>query len=97
MFEIEWSDDAWFSYQETVKFWVAHNHSTSYSEKIIEEVEYIEMQLISDISIGQKTEYPGIFRMRFLKNFSLFYKVKNKKIEILAFWDARRNPENLDF
>ena len=36
------------------------------------------------------------YKVPILKYFSLYYRLSEQTIEIIAFWDNRRNPENLE-
>lgn len=42
---IKWSDEALESYDETLDYWVHHNKSYSYSNKIIDEVEKVKEEI----------------------------------------------------
>jgi len=46
--------------------------------------------------IGSQSEIEGVKFVLIDKNFSLYYRINDKVIEVLAFWDNRRNPENLN-
>lgn len=97
MAKIIWTEEASSDYYETLLYWEEHNLSPTYSEKIVENVDATEKLILENPKIGTKTDLPEVFRIRFLTYFSLFYRMRNGNIEILAFWDGRRNPENLSF
>ncbi|MDQ1160969.1 plasmid stabilization system protein ParE [Chryseobacterium sp. SORGH_AS 447] len=46
--------------------------------------------------MGSVSEIKGIRFILIDKNFSLYYRFNKDAVEILAFLDNRRNPENLD-
>ncbi|MFC6269080.1 type II toxin-antitoxin system RelE/ParE family toxin [Frigoriflavimonas asaccharolytica] len=96
MFEINWSDEAKNVYYETLEYWSFRNKSDLYSEKIIEEVENMELLIAKNPSIGIKINFKGSRKVKVLKYFSLIYLINANNVEILSFWDNRRDPENLD-
>jgi plasmid stabilization system protein ParE len=55
-----------------------------------------EKEIAKNPRSGVKTEFEGILKIKILKYYSLFYRINNKTIEIVAFWDNRRNPDNLE-
>ncbi len=46
--------------------------------------------------MGSISEIEGIQYVLIDKNFSLYYRTNKDVVEILAFWDNRGNPENLN-
>lgn len=95
MFEIIWSQRAENEYLDTLNFWISHNNSSDYSEKIIIDVENKENKISKNPSIGIPMEYRNARKIQILKHFSLIYLVEENKIKILSFWDNRRNPDDL--
>ena len=59
------------------------------------EVKEKQLELSENPKIGIKTAFEQIFKIKILKYYSLFFRIENDKIEILAFWDNRKNPEKL--
>ena len=45
---------------------------------------------------GIPVNYGNVFRVNFLKYFTLIYEIQDSIIYIVAFWDGRRNPEELE-
>jgi plasmid stabilization system protein ParE len=95
MFQIIWAKEAENDYIETIYFWIEHNKSEQYSKKLTAEVERTEKKLSEFPFSGKKTDFKNAYKIQILKNFSIYYRVKSNIIEIVAFWDNRRNPENL--
>lgn len=95
MFEIVWSEKAESEYLNTLQYWISHNKSSDYSEKIIIDVEEQENIISENPNIGKLMSYRNVRKIKVLKHFSLIYKTEESKIEILSFWDNRRSPENL--
>lgn len=100
MWELEWAPQAEMQYYEILSYWIEHNGSNSYSIKIMKEVEKREDLLMQNPFIGQEhylsTPYTKIRRLLVLRNFSIIYRITDK-VEILSFWDNRKDPEKLDF
>lgn len=95
MFRIIWSHQAETDYIDTLKYWVAHNQSNMYSSKLIIEVEKKEKLIAQNPNIGTPSEIAGVKYVLIDRNFSLYYRTNEDVVEVLAFWDNRRNPENL--
>lgn len=94
MSRIIWSHQAASDYLDTLKYWIEHNRSNKYSSKLIKEVEKKEKLISKNPNIGTLSELEGIRYVLIDKNFSLHYKTNEDVIEILAFWDNRRNPDS---
>jgi plasmid stabilization system protein ParE len=96
MFQIIWAKEAENDYIETIYFWIEHNKSEQYSKKLIAEVEKAEKKLSEFPFSGSNTDFNNVYKISILKKFSIYYRVKSGIIEIVAFWDNRRNPEDLE-
>lgn len=97
MWDIIWSEQAETDYYDTLSFWTAHNYSETYSIKILKEVERAEELLSINPYIGSIRFQDGVEIRKFaiLRNFSIIYKISDL-VEIIAFWDNRRNPNSLE-
>ncbi len=97
MYQIIWTPDAIKSYSDALSF-IAENSST-YANKIIDEVERMENRLSQYPFIGGKIfEYPekNIRKVTILSDFSLIYRVfDDLSIYVIYFWDNRQDPEKL--
>jgi plasmid stabilization system protein ParE len=96
MFRIIWSHQAESDYINTLQYWIEHNKSNRYSSKLIAEVEKKEKLISKNPHIGTLSEIEGIRYVLIDKNFSIYYRVVENTVEILAFWDNRRNPDTLE-
>lgn len=96
MLRIIWSNQAESDYIDILKYWIAHNKSNKYSSRLISEVEKKEKLIAQNPNIGSSSEINGIKYVLIDKNFSLYYRINKDAVEVLAFWDNRRNPENLN-
>lgn len=97
MYEIVWEKNARDEFAEVLQYWVKHNKSNTYSIKIFEEVELLQIQMEKYPFIGSITNHKGVRRIVVFKKFSLYYTVEGKIITILSFWDNNQNPDNLNF
>lgn len=95
MFEIVWSKTASDSLKKILEFWIEHNLSKTYSEKIANAIVESEGLLKERPFMGSKTNFQNVRRILILQNFSIFYKVEKKKklVKIIAFRDNRRKPK----
>ncbi|SFH96561.1 type II toxin-antitoxin system RelE/ParE family toxin [Halpernia frigidisoli] len=98
MRKVNWTIEAEEQYLKTIAFWIENNKSTSYSEKIIEEVIYTESLLIENPLIGIIVENTNneVRRVLVLKNYSLYYRLDSDVIEIISFWANKMNPKDLN-
>lgn len=96
MFQVRWTKKALYSFADTLKYWNIHNSSEKYSKKLRIEVEKKEKLLSQNPHLGSQSEIDGVKYVLIDKNFSLYYRINDKVVEVLAFWDNRRNPKNLN-
>lgn len=97
MFKIEWTKKAEQLYLETLDFWINHNNSSTYSKKILKQVSEKEDYIANNPYAGQELfDIPGVRYVVVLRKFLIFYRINNKIIQILSFWDGHKNPEDLD-
>lgn len=70
MAEINWTEQAYSDYYDTLIFWEEHNKSPNYSEEIVENVDLTEKLILANPKIGSPTSIPKVLRIRFLTYFS---------------------------
>lgn len=96
MLKIRWTRQAEKDYLSTLEFWIKNNKSNSFSVKLMNEVLKTEKYIIKNPLSGSLFDINRkIYKLPILKHFSIIYNVDNDHINIIAFWDNRRNPENL--
>ena len=95
MKKVSWSIKASKELNEVYDYWTLHNKSNVYSEKILDETFRMINLVRSQSYIGEESKIKKIRRVLILENFSLFYKLLNDEIKILAFFDNRQDPGNL--
>lgn len=96
MHQIIWATRAENDYYETLINWTKRNKSNSFSNKLIAEVDKKLKVILQNPKSGLATNIQGTHKINFLKYFSIYYQVSEKYIEIVSFWDNRRNPEKLE-
>lgn len=97
MRKVIWTFEAEEQYLKTIEFWIGNNKSTTFSEKLIDEVSYVESLLIENPFIGTPVEKTNneVRRVLVLTNYSLYYRFIPNAIEIISFWGNKMNSENL--
>lgn len=91
---IIWTETAARQRREILKYWTVRNSSSVYAEKLIQQIrERIEI-IIQNEWAGKQTNHSDT-RETAMGNFSIFYKITEKQIIIMAFWDNRQNPNKL--
>ena len=96
MHQIIWATRAEDDYYEILIYWTKRNKSNSFSNKLIAEVDKKLKVILQNQTSGLATNIQGTHKINFLKHFSIYYQVSEKYIEIVSFWDNRRNPEKLE-
>lgn len=55
-----------------------------------------EKHILQNPHSGIPTNFYQTYKIQVLKYFSIYYQVFGNEIEIVAFWDNRRNPDYLE-
>lgn len=93
--EIVWTEAAVVDRFKIYLFWLAHNKSETYSDKL-ERLFNESAKLIAQFpEIGTTTDYEGV-RVKVVRNYKLFYMDSHDKIEIIRVWDTQQNPEGIE-
>ena len=91
---VVWTKTATEARRRILEYWIAHNGSKTYSQKLsILFKEKIEL-LKSQSYIGKPTDFKDV-RGTLVNHFTIFYKITASQIIIVGIWDNRRNPEDL--
>lgn len=93
MKKIDWSKRVIKEFDGTSLFRKINNNSDAYSQKLLDETLVKINQIAENPLIGEEVG-ESFRRVLVLQNFSIIYKVHQEKINISAFFDNRRNPEN---
>lgn len=96
MYKIVWGYTAEQDYLSTLAYWKSNNQSNRYSLKLMEAVEKTEDYIAQNPFMGVLiAAYKGVRKIRIMQHYSLIYSVEENIINIIAFWDNRRNPDDL--
>ncbi len=95
MYEIKWTKRANDKYIQTLNFWIEHNKSAEYSEKIKRETRRVLSLIKLNYNLGKKVELNNekVFQIFVLRKFRIYYQVKEKLIIIIAFWSNSQIKE----
>lgn len=89
-----WTDKAKKSRKEIFDFWNNYTDSKTYSQKLNRLFNETAKLLINFPKIGRPTTFQGV-RVKNIRTYLIFYRIKNDDIQILLIWDTRRNPDDL--
>jgi plasmid stabilization system protein ParE len=94
--EIRWSARANQDRLKILEYWINRNQSNFYSIKL--DLLFKEnIELLAQIpELGKPTNLPNV-RVKIVRDYLIFYRVKDAFLEIISIWDSRRNPKKLEF
>lgn len=97
MLSIKWTKPATKDKTNILTYWVKRNGSEKYSEKINTETNKAIQSILQNPYIGTKVkDTKDVRRLIVMKDYSLFYRIKDRYVEIISFWDNRRNPDDIN-
>lgn len=92
--EVIWSAQALKDRKSILQFWIANNHSNTYSIKL-DKLFRDAVLLISEFPrMGKPTDVKGI-RAKRVREYYIFYQEKPGYIAILSIWDTRQDSQLL--
>lgn len=81
---------------EILNYWIKRNQSNFYSTKL-DSLFRENIELLAQIpTLGKPTNLPNV-RMKIVRDYLIFYRIKDTFLEIVTIWDSRRNPKQLKF
>lgn len=92
--KVVWTRTADLQLVGVLEYWVKRNKSNTYSKKLVKLVSERTRQIAEMPLIYKATDFKGV-RVASLGNFSIYYKVFDQEIIIMAFWDNRQDPKKL--
>jgi len=92
--DVIWTKTADLQFVGVLEYWVIRNKSTNYSKKLVKLVSRKTNQISQKPFIYKATDFKSI-RVASMGNFSIYYKVTDEQIIIVAFWDNRQDPQKL--
>ncbi|HTN20181.1 MAG TPA: type II toxin-antitoxin system RelE/ParE family toxin [Pelobium sp.] len=91
---VVWTVTAIRQRRNILEYWVQHNSSTQYSKKLVKAINLRVGIIAKHPEVGKQTSMSET-RESAMGNFSLYYKIIEDKIVIMAFWDNRQNPDEV--
>lgn len=89
---VTWSPRALQDRKEILRYWIERNGTSTYSEKLNGLIKQAVQTIKDHPEAGKKTDIPHV-RIKWVRDYQLFYKETEGSILILALWDYRRDPE----
>jgi plasmid stabilization system protein ParE len=94
-YEIIWTPRSKIDLYNISEFYGKRNGTYNYSKKIYTKIKRSVLILRRYSGIGVKTNIYNV-RNLIVGDFCLFYRINDKSILIIAVWDSKRNPNNLN-
>ena len=91
---IIWSSAAENQLQDTLDFFKHRNKSKIYGKKLLKKINTSLDRLPKHLLIGKKSNIENIHYI-VVWDYLIFYEISHNNIEVVAFWDARQDPEKL--
>jgi plasmid stabilization system protein ParE len=91
---IVWTDTAAKQRRQILKYWTERNQSTAFAEKLIEVTAKHLKVILKNPEAFKETEFDSL-RESAMGHFSLYYKITETQIIVMAFWDNRQDPKKL--
>ncbi len=90
--KVIWSSLAEAQLNNTLSFYEQRNGNPDFSLKLLDEIELHIQSLLAHKQIGRLTTNKAT-RVLAFRTFALFYELNAGRIEIVAFWDFRQDPQ----
>ncbi len=92
---IIWSHRAKIDLYELLEYFYHRNGNKNYSRKLNKQIRVAIKILSKHADIGIKTDIENV-RNIIVQDYCIFYRKKNKTIEIITIWDSRQDPNKLE-
>ncbi|HEU5292211.1 MAG TPA: type II toxin-antitoxin system RelE/ParE family toxin [Cyclobacteriaceae bacterium] len=92
--QVIWSDDAIADYHQNIDY-LQKEWSSQVAVEFIEDVEAVIELITSHPELYPQIDYQEIRKAVVRKQITLLFKVKNKQIHLIRFWNNYQNPEKL--
>jgi plasmid stabilization system protein ParE len=94
--QIIWSDEAVADYHQNIDY-LEKEWSSQVVIEFIEDVEAAIELIKSHPALYPLTDYQEIRKAVIRKQITLFFKVKDKQVHLIRFWNNYQNPDKLKF
>ena len=88
---LKWSSSAKAEFFAILKFWVNHNQSKTYSERLRKRVREVLHLACENPHIGKASSTP-LIRVTLCDNYLIFYEILPEEIYVIHIRDGRMNP-----
>ncbi len=92
---VKWQPSAKNQFATILNYFSERNKNNDYSTKLLSSVKEATFNLSVFPELGEPTDYENVRELIHL-DYSIFYFFDNYKIDIVLFWDNRRNPDLLE-
>ena len=92
--QIVWTETAARQRKEILRYWTERNGNSKYAEQLIQVTASHLKVILKNPEAFKRSEIKNIYESA-MGHFSLYYKITEKQIIVMAFWDNRQNPEKL--
>lgn len=94
-YEIIWTPRSKIDLYNIIEFYGKRNGNYNYSKRIYAKIKTSVLILRSFSGIGVKMNIVNV-RNLIVGDFCIFYRINKKSIVIIAVWDNKQNPDNLN-
>jgi|SRR5690606_38622787 len=91
--KIIWSERSIQERTEILHYWIERNKSKAYSLKLNTWIKEEVTVLSKFPMIGRDTDVINV-KVKIIKDYLLYYEIKNNELHILTIRDGRRNPKS---
>ena len=91
---IIWTKSADIQFVGILEYWLNRNKSNSFPKKLIKLTEERTNQIAENPELFKVSENKN-FRVSVMGKFSIYYKVSDSEMIVVAFWDNRQDPDKL--
>ncbi|WP_282630913.1 type II toxin-antitoxin system RelE/ParE family toxin [Empedobacter sedimenti] len=89
--KVIWTTQAKNELFDILDYWKNRNQSILYSQKLFQLIQNQINLIVLFPEIGRKTNFENV-RIKIIKDYLLFYEVKNSKLYILTIKSSKQNP-----
>lgn len=90
-YKIHWTPNALSELEQTIEY-LENNFTEKEISKLARKIEEVVQLISQNPHLFQKSDEKNIHRVPVLKFNTMFYRIKNEKIEIVSFFPNRKNP-----
>lgn len=92
-YEILWTDHALFELNEIYEY-LEEKFTTKELQKLSAEIEFVIELISRNPELFPLSSFKGVRRAVIMKYNTLYYRLKNERIEIVSFYNNRKSPDH---